>query len=815
MNYIESNEPVDHFRNKLTILKEKLDFEPDNSILLRGLSDPPTTTLQRLMAIMTGALPTLVDAGSNFASAALKEDNFLTKLLNRGERVVSIGDDTWDKLYPSMMNESYYYPSFDVWDLHTLDRGVRSHLFPLLNQKNHDWSLCIAHFLGVDHAGHRYGPGHVAMGDKLVEMNQDLEKIFDLIHEDTLVIVMGDHGMDSKGDHGGDSFPEMDAGLFFYSKKTLFPRSKINIINSINDQLGKIDGYEIFSQMYGARTVQQIDLVSSISILMGLEIPFGNLGTLIPELFVKDGIRSLLDLTRENALQVQTYLVAYCEKRPDAINSFSHSRVLFQKAESSYSLLEDTANDDRILEIYLEYILFLRQTLIIARNIWSRFEPVLMFMGILILALTTLFSIIFMKFECIIPFEYIIGSLILGVLGYFAPISRFVYRGMDMLTLTVKPFHEMLFFSSIGLLTILYTNIQYKPESKKEFNIIEDVLLALYVASIGSDSFLIFEDFVLLHFLQFIHACLFLNLWKSGRSFNQILLVVICAVAVRIISTVTICRPDQGPYCVATFYSSANSSIASANAPLATFAAVAVAIWMNFRNNSISKRFSTIFAISTICSTSYWTLDTLENHEILPNTDIPKATFLIGYWLTAAFICVNECRKNRQVVPPTIFMILLLFQKPMGQFTLTLFFIYTQVFNMIQSPGISPIFLLGQLLFFTTGHQNQLPSIQYDVGFIGLSKANYAITPVYVLLNTFAGQMMSISFTKNIKRHLITMSILLTTSIFFCAWFSRHSQAFRVWGPKFLFVTVSHVITSGLAILLLLLNQYDEKYKVE
>ena len=134
--------------------------EPRHSLLFRGQADPPTTTLQRLMAMMTGALPTLVDAGSNFASGALREDNLIEKVLKQQKRVVSLGDDTWDRLFPSSINESYFYPSFDVWDLHSVDLGVLEHLMPMLDKPDHDWGFLIAHFLGVDHAGHRYGPGH-------------------------------------------------------------------------------------------------------------------------------------------------------------------------------------------------------------------------------------------------------------------------------------------------------------------------------------------------------------------------------------------------------------------------------------------------------------------------------------------------------------------------------------------------------------------------------------------------------------------------------------------------------------------------------
>ena len=41
---------------------------------------------------------------------------------------------------------------------------------------------------------------------------------------DTVLFVMGDHGMTRSGDHGGDSKDEVMAGLFAYSKKGLFTK---------------------------------------------------------------------------------------------------------------------------------------------------------------------------------------------------------------------------------------------------------------------------------------------------------------------------------------------------------------------------------------------------------------------------------------------------------------------------------------------------------------------------------------------------------------------------------------------------------------
>ncbi|KAJ2477740.1 mannose-ethanolamine phosphotransferase gpi13, partial [Coemansia sp. RSA 2320] len=89
-------------------------------------------------------------------------------------------------------------------------------------QLHRDWDVIIAHTLGVDHCGHRFGPDHQAISQKLTQMNRAVELIVDAIDRSdkpTALYVFGDHGMDPKGDHGGDSPREVDAALWLYSNK--------------------------------------------------------------------------------------------------------------------------------------------------------------------------------------------------------------------------------------------------------------------------------------------------------------------------------------------------------------------------------------------------------------------------------------------------------------------------------------------------------------------------------------------------------------------------------------------------------------------
>lgn len=82
-----------------------------------------------------------------------------------------------------------------TWLIHITE--VDSKIYDEL--KKDDWNILVAHYLGVDHAGHRYGPNHPEMTRKLNETNNRLEKIIQMLPPDVLLYVVGDHGMTENG----------------------------------------------------------------------------------------------------------------------------------------------------------------------------------------------------------------------------------------------------------------------------------------------------------------------------------------------------------------------------------------------------------------------------------------------------------------------------------------------------------------------------------------------------------------------------------------------------------------------------------------
>uniref|UniRef100_A0A8C3PMV9 Phosphatidylinositol glycan anchor biosynthesis class G n=1 Tax=Calidris pygmaea TaxID=425635 RepID=A0A8C3PMV9_9CHAR len=182
---------------------------------------PPTVTMPRIKALMTGSIPGFIDVIVNLNSPALLDDNLIWQAKTAGKRIIFYGDDTWLKLFPKHFVEYDGTTSFFVSDFTEVDDNVTRHLDRVL--KREDWDLLILHYLGLDHIGHVTGPNSPLVGPKLREMDNILKKIHNslLSKEEAslpnLLVVCGDHGMSETGSHGGSSEGEVHTPLLFIS----------------------------------------------------------------------------------------------------------------------------------------------------------------------------------------------------------------------------------------------------------------------------------------------------------------------------------------------------------------------------------------------------------------------------------------------------------------------------------------------------------------------------------------------------------------------------------------------------------------------
>ncbi|BAF26147.1 uncharacterized protein [Oryza sativa Japonica Group] len=417
--------------DKLQVLQRLAADEKTSARIFKALADPPTTSLQRLKALTTGGLPTFIDVGNSFGAPAIVEDNIMHQFAKNGKRVVMMGDDTWIQLYPEHFNKSYPYPSFNVKDLDTVDNGVIEHLLPSLHKN--DWDVLIAHFLGVDHAGHIFGVDSTPMIQKLEQYNRILEDVIDTLkslstsggpHENTLLLVMGDHGQTLNGDHGGGTAEEVETSLFAWSPKT--PP------NAVLSVLGKnLCNADLHGKEVCVSTMQQLDFAVTIAALLGIPFPFGSIGRVNPELYALSAGTwdnqqiGANDCTQQNDLEawMRRYAEALCincwqvKRYIDRYSATSvigfraedlnHVADLYSKAQANWSSVlrstcpVETSSQDELkecankectssaLRLQIDaYSDFLESFAKLARSAWTEFDLWLMGIGLSVMILS-------------------------------------------------------------------------------------------------------------------------------------------------------------------------------------------------------------------------------------------------------------------------------------------------------------------------------------------------------------------------------------------------------------------------------------------
>lgn len=280
---------IDALRSDFLFQKDSSGFDFVHELLNSGeawgytaYSNPPTVTLPRLKGITTGSAPNFLDAILNVAeddtSSNLKEqDSLLKQFHTNNYKVNFFGDDTWLKLFPlEYFGEYEGTNSFFVSDFTEVDLNVTRHV-PYQMDHQKEWDVLILHYLGLDHIGHKGGARSQFMAPKHKEMDSVIKQIYGKMSENTLMVVLGDHGMNDLGNHGGSSSGETSAAMAFLSKKLKKhdpPTGQKESILPITD----IDpNYKYLQE------IEQIDIVPTLSVLFNLPIPKNSMGVIIPE----------------------------------------------------------------------------------------------------------------------------------------------------------------------------------------------------------------------------------------------------------------------------------------------------------------------------------------------------------------------------------------------------------------------------------------------------------------------------------------------------------------------------------------------------
>lgn len=360
-DFMYSNVSLMHFLHSLV--------RDGSALPYTAYAHPPTVTLPRLKGITTGGTPSFIDAVFNVAddndnSQGLSNvDSWLYQFKNSDRKGVLhfFGDDTWLKLFPGKEFFEKYEgtDSFFVSDFTEVDTNVTRHLDSEI--ANTSWDGLILHYLGLDHIGHKSGPKSIYMKAKQEEMDSVLQKLYETrvaTSDSTLLVIMGDHGMNELGNHGGSSEGETSPGLLLAS-----PIFKKTNEGKICPQDSSMD-YKYYSQM------SQIDIVPTLAALFNFAIPINNIGVIIPEVLnlwpeISQRKRILLENCRQLMTllkQQQTLLFAEQEEYKkiylsllDIQSNSCESYYLFLKA--AQSLLAGNSTNYLFKEIFSGYFL--------------------------------------------------------------------------------------------------------------------------------------------------------------------------------------------------------------------------------------------------------------------------------------------------------------------------------------------------------------------------------------------------------------------------------------------------------------------------
>ena len=638
--------PSPHYHNQLTLPARLTNQQPTHSFLSHFIADAPTTTLQRLKGLTTGSLPTFVDAGSNFGGERITEDNWLSQAKRAGKKLALVGDNTWLNVFPLPTtgpdgvegvwdaDKVWPFDSFNVEDLDTVDNGVAEHLLALLEGDRGDWDIAIAHTLGLDHAGHRFGPSHPETARKLAETEQLLIDVVTRLDDDTLLVVLGDHGMTNEGDHGGDSREEVDAALWIYSKtKPLTHKSWFNHpLSSRSHPLASLfaasasagsvaDRLQLDWPDQGlaapARSVSQVDLVPTISLLLGLPIPFGNLGLPIPELFWRSSalpvaptpadnehpkpkrsffgafknadqpqqreeeatspLQTLLQASLLTSSQLSHYLATYLESPSgaDLAPAMPELSFILGVAKSAYMGAHAPGHvqhemELRALEKFWHHGRLARQK---ARDIWAKFDPPLMLAGLVIWAGSVAVGLRFFAATGAGPSARIlVGRAFEGaILAGWATFALWLLDGLRVVGGLTGPRVVVVVAGGAELAVLLapwnlgtgsFAETYSLPPNFSWRHLAPALPVIGHSLLFTSNSFTVHEDSAVLFFLSTILLLAFLRSLSAPevRLRNRLVgFLGLALVSVRVMAYLTVCREEQGPYCVPTFHLGAGS----------------------------------------------------------------------------------------------------------------------------------------------------------------------------------------------------------------------------------------------------------------
>jgi len=280
------------YQNRFTKVHEITKNNPENFVTIRAYSDAPTWTVQRIRCLATGNIPPFIQLAQSLGASAAIDDSIFKQVKNADGKSYAMGDPLWKETFADDVIDKFKSNSFDLKDMDS-DKTVSDNMLSVIQQN--DFDLLVGHRLGVDHIGHSYGTNlDPRIGEQLT-LNDDLAaEIINTMDNNTVLFILGDHGMRADGGHGGSSDDETGTVIAAYYKNG-FQKYKSSglekLMKSIDDR---------------STSTMQVDLTPTLAMLLGVPIPFSNLGQIINDFYpnvIKMAKTSNEDSSNQNRLE--------------------------------------------------------------------------------------------------------------------------------------------------------------------------------------------------------------------------------------------------------------------------------------------------------------------------------------------------------------------------------------------------------------------------------------------------------------------------------------------------------------------------------
>ena len=180
--------------------------------------------------------------------------------------------------------------------------------------------------------------------------------------------------MTEDGNHGGGTENEINAALFVHFSEAC---------GDMSLDLTPTMGSKYIEDAF--QSIHQIDLVPTISILLGLPIPYANIGGIVPSLIGSEGVNETAAALALNAAQVWRYFTVYSEtanKLPNLSELQLHLDKAVQVYKQALAQQKNQAYDSNAFyKACGLFKTFLLEASELGHAVWTRFDTFGMMMG--------------------------------------------------------------------------------------------------------------------------------------------------------------------------------------------------------------------------------------------------------------------------------------------------------------------------------------------------------------------------------------------------------------------------------------------------